>query len=726
MIVIKKSRWLIPLLFILIGCGIYSNTLEVPFIFDDARNIQHQNLRIDELSLNEIIKAGTKGELITRPVANVSFAFNYWLFGNNVAGYHLFNIIIHILAGITLYHFFFLTLTLPTLKFTPKRAKIISLFSALIWFVNPVQTQAVTYLVQRMTSMSSMFFIMCLTSYIIGRRITLGLPTLFSERENLASKSSWIWFFISSVAALLAIGSKEIAATLPCFIFLYEWYFFQDLDWRWLKKKLPWLVVSICSLIIMALFYMQWHPIDYINRGYRGRNFTLPERLLTEFRVIMHYIILFLFPSPSRLTFDYNFPLSSSLISPIATLFSALGLFLLTLAALLTSRKQRILSFCILWFIGNLLIESSVIALEIIFEHRIYLPSMMLSLLVVLLFFKAFENIKIVSLLIITVLALFSFWTFERNKVWQDPVTFWQDSVIKSPGKARTHNNLGTEWYNVNEIEKAKKEYIIALDINQKYRRAHLNLSTVYYLLGELEKALLHAKEALKLTPKNIDAYNNIALILEKSDRLPEAEHYLREGLTIENDNALLLGNLGKMLLNNNKPKDSLQYLEKAMEMSPNAQDIMENLAENYLLLGFPDKASKVYRKILELDPSQPVIHTNLAITLMSQNNQDEALTHYLEAIRLGGENADLFYNIGNILLRQGKNEKAITYYQQSLLIFTENANAHNNIGLAFLKTGKLSEAYEHFSRAVQLNPDNNFARKTLTYIEQMRIHEEK
>lgn len=718
--------WLPTILFILIGSGIYSNSLDVPFIFDDARNLQHQNLRIDELSLDKIIKAGSQGELITRPVANISFAFNYWLSGTDVKSYHLFNIIIHILAGITLYHFFFLTTTLPTLDFSPDKARIISLFSSLIWFVNPIQTQAVTYLVQRMTSMSALFYIMSLTTYIIGRRISLGLSLLSSNKKNELNIAIFLWYFISFVTAILAIGSKEIAATLPCFIFLYEWYFFQDLNWKWLKKKLPWLLGSLMVLTILALFYMGWHPIDYINRGYRSRDFNLSERFLTQFRVIVHYITLFLFPSPSRLTFDYNFPLSSSLISPITTLFSAIGILLLAFTAILTSRSQRIVSFCIFWFLGNLLIESSVIALEIIFEHRLYLPSMMLSLLLVLLFLKAFENLKVVSLLITALLALFCFWTFDRNKIWQDPIIFWQDSVIKSPGKARAHNNLGTEWYNVNEIEKAKNEYLIALEIDPQYGRAHLNLSTIYYLLDELDNAYSHALQAIQFNKNKVDAYNNIAVILLKSNRIPEAEQYLRDGLAIEGDNVLLLGNLGKMLLNSNKANDALQYLEKALKKSPDSQRVMEDLADNYLILGFTDKASKVYKKILELDSSQPVIHSNLAMVLMTQNNQDEALTHYQEAVSLGGESDVLFYNIGNILLRQGKSLEAISYYQKSLIANPENANAHNNIGLAFMKTGDLSKAYEHFSQTVQLEPGNNFAREALQHIEEIRLNQKK
>ena len=227
---ILRKNWLVHLLFALLGFTIYVNSLEVPFLFDDERNIQHSSLQLNEFSIENIIKSGTKGELTTRPVSNLSFALNYWLSGNDLKSYHLLNILIHILSGIILFHLFFLTLTLPSLNTATNTARIISFFSALLWLVNPIHTQSITYLVQRMNSMATMFYLLSMICYVMGRRIMIG--TTLSERkkkkaENRENQRAWYWFGGCFFTGLLAIGSKEIAVTLPCFILLYEWYFLQ-------------------------------------------------------------------------------------------------------------------------------------------------------------------------------------------------------------------------------------------------------------------------------------------------------------------------------------------------------------------------------------------------------------------------------------------------------------------------------------------------------------------
>ena len=151
------------------------------------------------------------------------------------AGYHMVNIIVHILNGILLWIFLEKTLSLISVLSEKKHGEWIALLAALLWLVNPVQTQSVTYIVQRLNSMAAMFFLLSFIFYLNGRLAT---------KKGLM----WFWFLGTAFGWFMALGCKQNTATLPVFIFLYEWYFFQDLSKDWLKRSLKW-VLGITVLI---------------------------------------------------------------------------------------------------------------------------------------------------------------------------------------------------------------------------------------------------------------------------------------------------------------------------------------------------------------------------------------------------------------------------------------------------------------------------------------------
>ncbi len=160
---------LILLLFVILGFGIYSNTLEAPFIFDDTIGIQdNPHIRMTKLTFKEIGKAGFKSSS-SRPIAFITFALNYYFHQYNLTGYHVVNITIHILTGFFLYLFIKATLSMPLLRPKYDYPDLIAFFTALVWLVHPVHTQSVTYIVQRLNSMAAMFFVLSLLLYVKGR-----------------------------------------------------------------------------------------------------------------------------------------------------------------------------------------------------------------------------------------------------------------------------------------------------------------------------------------------------------------------------------------------------------------------------------------------------------------------------------------------------------------------------------------------------------------------------
>jgi hypothetical protein len=214
------------LLFIILGSVIYSNTLKVPFIFDDLSRIkENPYIRMNEFSVDNLVHAAfNKESSANRPLGNLSFALNYYFNGLNPKGYHVVNITIHILTAIFLYFLFKSILSIPLLSTRYGHSDVIAFFAALVWLVSPLQTQSVTYIVQRLNSMAAMFYVLSFLSYVKGR--------LAGDKRQ-----RWLWFAGSILSCILALASKQNAAMLPFFILLCEWFFFQDLDSKWMKRR---------------------------------------------------------------------------------------------------------------------------------------------------------------------------------------------------------------------------------------------------------------------------------------------------------------------------------------------------------------------------------------------------------------------------------------------------------------------------------------------------------
>jgi hypothetical protein len=360
----------------------YSNTFHVPFQFDDRVNItQNPNVQIKVFTwerLEQMVRNTYKESI--RVFSYFSFALNYYFGGLNVFGYHLVNFLFHIGAGAFLYWFLLLTFNLPSLKekYGPISYKV-ALFSSLIFISHPIQTQSVTYIVQRMSSMAGMFYLLSVVLYIKGR-LSTGRPRIF-------------YFGGMVLTYVLGVFSKENVAILPLFVAIYEFYFFQNLDLNPKGKNILFALLGV--LLALGVFgFVIWGPryMQVIKEGYEYRAlssspFTMWERVLTQSRIVLYYLTLLVFPYPSRLNLDYDFPISKTILDPPTTLISILIIAGLIGYSIWTAKKRPVLSFCILWYFGNLVIESSIFPLEMVYEHRLYLPAVgpfvLFSLLVV-------------------------------------------------------------------------------------------------------------------------------------------------------------------------------------------------------------------------------------------------------------------------------------------------------------------------------------------------------
>jgi tetratricopeptide (TPR) repeat protein len=583
----------IPLI-ILVGLLAYSNSINVPFQFDDFANIvKNPFIRYlahhpDDYSISEMLLINVA--LKKRIVGFLSFAMNYKLHGFDVSGYHIFNILVHITNGLLIYWLVSLTFKTPyfrqKIKNTELYTILIPLFSSLFFVSHPVQTQAVTYIVQRFASLATMFYLSSIVMYIKARLGHGGLKIFY--------------YSISIISAILAMYTKEIAFTLPIILILYEFIFLEGRS----RIRVFYLLPLILTMLIIPLNLIGINKpigelISDVSEVTRGQtSLSRMDYLFTEFRVIMTYIRLLLLPVNQNL--DYDYPIYHSFFNPqVFISFILLSLlFIAGVYMLFRSRSSepsfRLIGFGIFWFFITLSVESSIIPIrDVIFEHRLYLPSIGFIVMITTSVFLIIRHIKrqwierAVILLCILIVFVLCGATYTRNMVWADEVTLWSDVISKSPKKARGYINLGHAYKNKGEFHRAIEYYKIALELNPDDPVAHNNLADVYISIGLYDSAIEHGQIAISSRPEYVEAYNTTGLA------------YFYKGL---NDRAIL-------------------YFSNAISLNPFYAEAYSNLGSAYARAGFIEEAIKSYRTALRLDPGLAGANYNLGIIYL-QNGE--------------------------------------------------------------------------------------------------------
>ncbi len=685
------------LLFGIVVFGIYSRTFDSPFVFDDLPRIkENPYIRLNHLSLKEIIEAGFKSSK-TRPVAFISFALNYYFDRYDPAGYHIVNLCIHIFAGFLLFLFIRTTLKITSLQNRFAHPDLIALGAAMIWLVHPVQIQSVTYIVQRMNSMASLLFVASFWFYVKGR---------IAEKRS----HKWLWYSGAILAWLVSLGCKQITLTLPFLVLLYEWYFFQNLSREWLKRSLKWSVPLLALLLLIGLIYTNFSPLEKISklRDFTNNEFTLAERALTQLRVVVYYISLIFYPHPSRLNLDYDFPLSYSLINPFTTLLSLVLIFGLISIGIILTKNQRLIAFCIFWFLGNLAIESSVIPLAIIFEHRLYLPSMLSGLILVLVLYRCLKP-KWVTICICGFIAIIlSYWTFERNKIWQNNLMLWTDCVRKSPNKARPHSNLGQALTDQKRYDEALSNFLKAIRINPNFLEAQYNLGILYDKMDETKKAIEHYRRAIEIDPKYAKARNNLGVALLKQNEKDEAIESFQIALQIDPNLTAAYINMGALLAGQNKFEAAIEYYNKALQLNPDSARAQFLLGDALLKQDRTDQGIQHLKMALEIDPDYDEALNNLGGQLLKQGKIDEALAHLKRALEINPDLAQAHNNVGIIMIQKGNLDAAISNFQEALRIDPEFEMAKNNLQRALaVRQNKLDGEVDKLLAALRNRPED-------------------
>jgi tetratricopeptide (TPR) repeat protein len=464
----------------------------------------------------------------------------------------------------------------------------IALLAAVLWAIHPIQTQAVTYIVQRMTLLATLFYISGLLCYVRAR--------IQTERTiRFVSYSGCI------LCLLLAVGSKENAVIFPLSLALIEIVFFKNLSMGNHRKTSVRIVIAaiMATGILSALvaYSTMPDPLTFINRVSAVRPFTLTERLLTEPRVVIGYLSLIFCPFLSRFSIEHSVTVSTSLLDPVTTLASIVLISGLLTLSLFQLRKMPILSFSILFYFLNHVIESTIVPLELVFEHRNHLPSAFIFFPIVaagingLRYYQRMRNPMFLFCFAAMTLFLIilGVTTYLRNQVWASEKTLWEDAMLKAPLSARPYNRLAWYYEDKGQYNKALGLYEASLSkqwMNPSSAAITLsNMAGIYAARQNYEKALVLYDRSIATDPAYNKALYDKARVLTTLGKWDQTEEIMVSLLSKEKTTWNDLNLMGFILLKQCLAEDALEYFRKANNLSPQNPMIFVNIGVAFSMM---------------------------------------------------------------------------------------------------------------------------------------------
>jgi tetratricopeptide (TPR) repeat protein len=468
----------------------------------------------------------------------------------------------------------------------------VSLIAAFLWAANPIQTQAVTYIVQRMAALAGLFYIFGLYCFIQGRLSGV-------------TRRRYLWWCGCLISFLLGIASKENAVLLPVALVLTEMVFFQH-AWpqRPARRWVLWLAVSAVSAIGLTGIFFLTNGVTLSLFNYDERYFTLWERLLSQPRVLLFYLSQIFYPVPFRLSIEHDFVLSTSTFNPWSTLPSILAVVLLIALALTKHRSWPYLSFGILFFFLNHLIESSIIPLELVFEHRNYIPSMFLfvplasGLWIILDYYRLRSRrmYPVFATFIMLLIFCLGTGTYVRNMAWESSEALWTDAVRKAPSSGRALAYLAmvqSEFPGGTQLALRLYEAALSGTKTNKQLEPEIfnNMAALYYDSGDFNQAAHYWEKALEKKPDYADARFRLSLAIFKAGRRDEALAHLHRLIATYPGHIPSRNLRGMVYFENNDFESALRDFKKVMKPGPEFTAGLLNAGAVFVATGHYDKA---------------------------------------------------------------------------------------------------------------------------------------
>jgi tetratricopeptide (TPR) repeat protein len=651
------------LILLLFGLVAYENSFFASFYLDDVRHILENGAIVDLSNIGAIFSYSRQQFL-----PYLTLAINYEIGGLNPLTYHIFNFFIHYGAAVFLYLLSLETWNTPAMQGASPTfsKKWVAFLTAGIFLLHPLQTESVTYVIQRSESMAGMFYLATLYFYVRAR---------MEGERNLALG----YFLLAGVAALCSAFSKATAVTLPAMIVTYELFFFKTSFRDLLRKKMVFLLLIPAGLVVSH----ELKPL--IERGFfydPGITFTRKQYILTQFSVLLTYLRLYFWPANQNL--DWDFPLVSQFFEP-KTIASLIILLVLVVLAVLAYRRFRLVSLGIVGFFITLAPTSSIIPLnDVIFEHRMYLAVAFLAMgcVQILLWIlarvgersRATQGMALAVAIVAVTMGLTAI-THGRNQVWVSGLSLWSDAAQKSPNKARPHNNYGRALYvfGMSMTEAAKREFEVANKISPKWEVPWHNLALAYYEEGDYQRAIEFDLEALKRKA------NYKASLYQLGRSYKQLEQW----------------------------DDARSYLERLVKLNPGYRYLAAylDLLQIYRKLELHDKAMGLADVMTKLPDGLPLVDFYRGMVFYRLADFNRAKLYFSrETERKPGRTPSLLM-LGQINYLEEENEQAAEMFRKVLEEYPSSLEAHYNIAVILAKEERWQEVLQHLEHARAMDP---------------------
>jgi tetratricopeptide (TPR) repeat protein len=730
MVSAPASWWLtIPAagLIVLSALAVYQNSFAGAFVYDDdSAIVGNPTLRQLWPIWRPLWPPRGAATVSGRPLLNLSLAINYALSGLNAWSYHATNLAIHAAAALLLLGILRRTFLTPVLRDRfGKAATPLALAAALIWTVHPLQTESVTYIVQRAESLAGLLYLLTLYCVIRGAAGTVPFfaahqpvsPGVTSSEKGDCPLFWLSWYTAAVLACLLGMACKEVLVTAPLIALLYDRTFLAGsflAAWRqrrglYLALAATWgllaFLMASTGLLGLRTKIGVVDPFSYA-RSQPG--------------VMLHYLRLSLWPRP--LCLDYAWPVARSLGEILP---GAIVVGLLAAATVWGLAARKAWGFLGAWFFLILAPTSSILPLRhLAFEYRMYLPLAAVAVLAVAGGYALCDRLLPTPagqggkspflpgtalgraglwatkkgtvpglaaiarwaaplLVLVAVLVALGCATAVRNADYRSLLVIWQDTVDKRPHNAVAHSNLGTALARSGQPHKAIEHFLAALRLEPDYAEAHKNLGLSLVDLGRIDEAIKQFREAVRWEPDYAEARYNLGIALAAEGKTGEAIEEYREAVRLKPDFPEAHNNLANMLASIGKTGEAIEHCRQALRVRPDFAD-----AE----------------------------HT-LGFILAGMNRSDEALKHCQEALRLKPDYAEAHNTLAAVLLGLGKTDEAIAHFQQAARLKPDFVVAHDNLSRVLAAAGRTREAIQNYDRVLQLTPDSPSALRNLAWL---------
>ena len=642
--------------------AVYSRTFSVPLLLDDHYTIVgNSTIRHWSTAFWPPINTTASG----RPILNLSLAINYAISGTAVWSYHVVNLAIHVLAGLTLFGIVRRTLA-PRVG---PAAALIAFSAALLWTLHPLQTESVTYIVQRAESLMGLFYLLTLYCFIRG-----------AEADGHPRRR---WFALSVAACLFGMATKEVMVSAPLIVLLYDRTFVAG-SFREAWRRCGGVHVALAATWLLLAGLVTSAGWDRNGTFGFDVGMTPWAYWLTQFEAVTRYLWLSVWPHP--LVFEYG---TFWVKRPTEVALYALVVVVLAVAVLVALWRRPVPGFIGAWFFV-ILAPTSVMPgrIQMIVEHRMYLP---LAAVMTLVAMGIHTVVRRQSWVVLAALALgLGMLTARRNEDYRSELTIWSDTVAKRPNNELAHTNLGIAWAKMpGRLNDAAAQYEEALRLQPDYAEAHDNLGNAWSKMpGRLHDAIAQYEEALRLRPDSAGTHDNLGIAWSK---VPGRLH------------------------------DAIAQFEEALRLKPDSPETHYNLGLALSQMpGRLNDAIAQYEEALRLQPDYAEAHNDLGIAWSQMPGRlNDAAAQFEKALRLKPDYTEAHNNLGNAWSQMpGRLNDAIAQYQEALRLQPDSVEAHYNLGLAWSKTpGRLNDAAAQYEEVLRLSPNDSAAQQALAAV---------